>query len=453
MDADILVVGAGLAGLSAAERLHRAGRDVVVLEARARVGGRVHSTSIEGGLRVDLGGQWIGPGQDRMYELARAAGVPIVPTFTRGTKLFEFGGRSSRTSREHPPLPLLALLDVAQIGLRLARAAHATSAEQPWQDDRSSLDHVTAAEWLQQRALTRLGRDFWTTLVDTATCAAPARQSALDLLQQVKTLGGLRALATAEQDFFGSGAQAIAEHLASGLAGRVQLSMPVRRIEHRSDGARVHADGRVWNARRVVLAVPLPLIPTIDFVPALPGPRAALQKLVVRGSVRKCVLVWERAYWRERGASGFAMTQSGPIGILMDGGVASASPGVLVALVTGRHAERLGKLEDHARRAAVLEHVRRCLPEVGAREPGHYLEYDWSEEAWSGGGYAARLAPGAWTKYGAALRAPVGPLHMAGTETATQWRSYMEGAVESGRRAADEILGATPGASRDGTRR
>src|SRR5262249_55471744 len=163
---------------------------------------------------------------------------------------------------------------------------------------------------------------------------------------------------------------------------------------------------------------------------ALPESRGRLGESMVRGSVVKAVAVFDHAYWRARGHSGLALTQCGPISMLIDGSLPDGMPGVLVALATGRHARLLGGMSPAERRSTVLDHIRRCFgPEPTSLST--FLDCDWSQEEWAGGGYASRLRPTAWTRFGSALISPVGPIHWAGTETATEWRSYMEGAVES----------------------
>jgi monoamine oxidase len=275
--------------------------------------------------------------------------------------------------------------------------------------------------------------------VGLATCASPSDHTALDLFQQLRTVGSLARFSTAEQRFFPSGAQAIATRMAAGLDDRIRLSTPVRRIEHGGHGVRVVCDTEQWNARYVIVAVPLAVVQDIAFDPPLPRARIEMQGRVVRGSVLKSVLVFDRAPWRDTGASGFSVSDSGPVNVVVDGSDAAGRPGVLVALSVGSHATELSSRSAVEREAIVLAHVRRQFPSVDRAALLGHLDCDWSSERWSGGGYAARLGPGAWTRFGAALCEPVGPIHWAGTETAREWRSYMEGALESAERSVREL--------------
>jgi monoamine oxidase len=377
-----------------------------------------------------------------MDALVRELGLNTVATHTQGDNLFEFGGRTWRSAGLAPPVPFLARLDIAQLAWRIDWLARRVPPARPWDAPRAvARDRRSVANWLRANTLTRLGREYWLTLAETATCVEASEISALDLLHQIRTLGGLGPLATAEQDFFPDGAQAIAERLAAALPRPVHLRAPVRRIEHGPGGVRLVTDAAPWRARRVIIAIPPALVGRIDFQPALPESRRRLGESTVRGSVVKAVAVFDHAYWRARGLSGLALTQGGPMSLLMDGSLPNGMPGVLVALATGRHARLLGGMSPADRRSTVLGHVRRCFgPEPTS--PSAFLDRDWSQEDWTGGGYASRLRPAGWTRFGSALISPVGPIHWAGTETATEWRSYMEGAVESGERAADEVSGA-----------
>jgi monoamine oxidase len=441
---EVVVVGGGLSGLAAARRLQRAGRDLVVLEARNRIGGRVHSTRATGGTVIDLGAQWIGPGQHRMYELARDYDVAIVPTHKTGKHVFDLGRGTQTTRHEYPPLPLLSLFDAAQIGFRLERAARKTSPDQPWLARGAALhDQQSALNWIEKAAFTEMGAAFWSALAEAATCADPSRSTALDLFQQTRSLGGLAAFGTAEQDYLSSGAQALVDGMARELSRDVELGAAVRRIEHGADAVRIVTDRGTWHARRAVVALPLSVLENVMFEPALPEPRCALASLVVRADVIKSIVIYDRAYWRDSGFSGVSFSLPGPVNTMLDGGRGAAEPGILVALAAGRRALRLGAVSPEARRRAVVGHIAQCFPSMLGKVPVEYFECNWAKEEWSGGGYASRLGPGAWAQVGPALRAPIGPIHWAGTELATDWRSYMEGAVQSGERAAEEILALT----------
>jgi len=244
-------------------------------------------------------------------------------------------------------------------------------------------------------------------------------------MQQTRSIGGLAALGTAEQDYMTNGAQTLANCMAKELVRKVELGTPVRVVEHGTDRVRVVSSGDAWDARRVIVAVPLSVLDTVAFEPALPEPRRDLARYVVRVDVIKSVVVYERPYWREQGFSGIAFSLPGPANTVLDASPPAGGTGILVALAAGRLAVALGALPVEQRREAIIGHLARCFPVLVDKNPVEYLECNWSDEEWSGGGYASRLGAGAWGTLGRALRTPVGPVHWAGTEIATEWRSYI----------------------------
>jgi monoamine oxidase len=434
---DVAIVGAGLAGLNAARVLRRAGRSVVVLEARDRVGGRVWSRSTAGA-QIDLGAQWIGPGQRRMAALARELDLRTLDTHAKGKVVVERDGVIRR-----PPLPMPhgvpAILDAIQLAIRLDLVARRVGVEMPWMDgDARTLDTMSCERWLEERAYTRRGRVFWRALTEAVLCTTIDRVSALELAQQIATMGGIRRLFTAEHTFFARGAQAVAEGLAAPLGDALRLGVPVTAIRHDGAAVRVTTAAGEVEAGRVVVAVPPQLVAQIAFDPPIerPPPDA-----IVRGVVVKSIAIWDHAWWRDTGASGMALAYDGPIGVLMDGSGPDGRPGVLVALASAGHAAHLASLALPDRQWVVLTAVERLLGPTRAPLLD-FVSTDWTGETWSLGGYAARRTTGTWTRHGGALSRPQGRIHFAGTETATAWRSYMEGAVQSGERAGAEVLAA-----------
>jgi monoamine oxidase len=246
----------------------------------------------------------------------------------------------------------------------------------------------------------------------------------------------------AQQDRFVGGSQLVPIRVAEQLGDRVRLGAPVRRIEQRATGATVVADEVQATAARVIVAVPPTLAGRIVYEPPLPGVRDQLTQRVPAGSVIKCHAVYDGPFWREEGLTAQATGDRGPVKVVFDNSPPSGSPGVLLAFLEGAAARRLNRVDADDRRAAVLGSL---VDFFGARaaEPVEYVELDWTEEEWTRGCYGAHFPPGVWTQYGPALRAPVGRIHWAGAETATVWSGYMDGAVQSGERAAAEVVQAT----------
>ena len=188
-----------------------------------------------------------------------------------------------------------------------------------------------------------------------------------------------------------------------------------------------------------MVALPPTLCGRIAYDPPLAGYRDQLTQRMPQGSVIKCLAVYDTPFWREQGLSGEATSDVGPAKLVFDNTPPSGSPGVLVAFLEGARAREYGRLRDRERREAVLRGLTRLFGERAARTE-RFIERSWADEPWSRGCYGCYMPPGGWTQFGPALRQPIGPLHWASAETATVWNGYMDGAVQSGQRAAAEVL-------------
>ena len=447
-EADVAIVGAGMAGLSAARELQGTGRSVVVLEARGRVGGRLESVSIGDGTWIDVGGQWVGPTQDRLYALAREHGAATFPTWTAGENVIEMGGQLTRYTGTIPKLRPHAMADIGQAMLRLDRMARKVPVEAPWNAPKAKQwDSQTVWSWLRRNMATRTGRDMLEIAVKAVWAAVPADVSFLHLLFYIAAAGNLDMLLDteggAQQDRFVEGTGNLARRVAEGLGDQVVLGAPVRRIEWSADEVRLTADGADVRAQRAIIAVPPTLAGRIWYDPPLPGYRDQLTQRVPMGAVIKCFAIYDEPFWRTQGMSGATVSATGPLTLTMDNSPPSGSPGILVGFLEGDHARSFGRVSAGERRAAVLRNLEQLLgPRAG--RPDEFIEKSWAEEEWSRGCYEGYTPPGVLTAFGPALREPIGPIHWAGTETATKWNGYIDGALQSGERAAREALAAIP---------
>lgn len=442
--ADVAIVGAGLAGLMAARRIVEAGVSVVVLEARSRVGGRTLNQGLGDGKVVEMGGQWIGPTQDRMYALAAELGIETFPTYLDGEEVAIIGRKRYRYRGEIPRMNPLVLADLAQATARLDRLARRVPVERPWDASKAAeWDAQTFAAWLRRSVATPRARSIVDAYLSTILAAETAGVSLLHALFYIHSGTNFRVLTTgeggAQQDRFVGGSQLVAIRLAERLGDVIELDAPARRILQGEDGVRVETDRLTVRARAAIVAVPPTLAARIAYDPPLPPERDQLLQRLPQGTVIKVNVVYDEPFWRPEGLKGFAWSPEQPVTIIVDNSPPEGSPGVIAGFIKGNNARRLGREEPEARRKLVLETLARYLGKK-AVDPDAYHELDWTTEVWTRGCFGAHFPPGIWTQYGSFLREPAGLIHWAGTETSPVWNGYMEGAVRSGDRAAGEIL-------------
>jgi monoamine oxidase len=447
-ECDVAVIGAGLAGLTAARELERSGYSVAVLEARDRVGGRLLNHPIAGTDDVvEVGGQWVGPTQTEVLALAEELGLERYPTWTRGENLVDWNGKMVRYKGSIPKINPAILADVAQAQARLERLARKVDPERPWAARKAAQwDSRTFASWISANTATRGAATLLEIATEAVWAAEPADLSLLHVLFYVSAAGSFENLigteGGAQQDRIVGGTQLLAVRLAEQLDGPLLFDHPVHQVDHGERGVVVHAGGVGWHveARAVVVAIPPTLTSRIRWRPGLPAQRDQLVQRMPQGTVAKCMAVYERPFWRDQGLSGQALSVAGPTRIMFDNSPPDGSRGVLLGFLEGTTARELGEWEPAPRQAAVLDGFGRVFgPE--ARRPLEYIEKLWADEEWTRGCYGCYMPPGTWTAHGRWLSRPIGPIHWAGAETATVWAGYMDGAVRSGRRAAREAAG------------
>jgi monoamine oxidase len=439
-DTDVIVVGAGLAGLAAARALVAASREVIVLEARDRVGGRTLNHPIDDEHVVEVGGQWAGPTQTRLLELAEELGIETFPTYDEGEHLIEWRGALKRYTGSIPKINPVVLLDTLRVQRKLERLARTVSPEAPWTAPNArELDGQTFHTWLRRTARTKGTYTLFELGCEAVWAAEPHDVSLLHVLFYVSSAGTFDDLigtsGGAQDRRFVGGSQRVSLAMAAELGERVRLSQPVTRIAHDAGGVQV-GDLR---ARHAIVAIPPALTCRIAYDPPLPGFRDQLVQRMPQGTVWKCMAIYDEPFWRAEGLTGQATSDAGPVRVTFDNSPPDGKVGVLLGFLEGDFARRAGRLSAEERRAEVIDCFGRFFGER-AREPRDYVEKSWAEEEWTRGCYGCAMTTGAWTTFGEALRAPIGPIHWAGAEYATTWSGYMDGALRSGEAAAAAVL-------------
>jgi monoamine oxidase len=445
IDAEVCVVGAGYAGLTAARRLRQGGKSVVVLEARDRVGGRIWTYDLPDGSPVDRGGAWLAPKHDAIFRLAEEVGVSTYKTWVKGAHLLVDHGRTRRYTGLIPKISPLAVLTIALAQARLDRMARRVPLEAPWTAKRAAKWDSRSVAWYLERTgiRTPIARDLFEMAVRGLLTGDLNQVSFLHLLFLVRGHGSINILFSIEggsqENMVEGGAGSIARRMADALGDAVRLNTPVRSITQRQDHVLVEADDLTASARHAVVAVPPALALDIAFDPGLPEDRAALYRNAMGGPETKTLLVYDEPFWRADGYSGQTAEPGSASEVTLDASPASGRPGVIASFTFGTVAGRLAALEAAERRRAVLDAVGARLGPRAA-SPAEFIETAWWSQDWTRGCSMAHFPPGILTRYGHLLRQPFGRLHWAGTETSTTSHGAIDGAVRSGERAAAEIL-------------
>ncbi|MEV7397141.1 NAD(P)/FAD-dependent oxidoreductase [Aeromicrobium sp. NPDC092404] len=447
---DVVVVGGGLSGLVAARKLRAAGRSVLVLEARDRVGGRVLNHTLSGGSVVEAGGAFVGPTQDRILGLAKEVGAETFKEYVAGNNVYSSNGGAPQTFTGTVPPDLLALADAAILQTRINKMAAETPIDAPWtRKDAHNLDSVSVDTWLRQNSVLPQVRKLFLSYLQPTFGSDGLDVSMLFFLWYIAGAGNETHVGTferssdtangAQDSRFVLGSQIVPLRLAAELGDAVALNAPVRKISQDSDAVTVVSDRGTVRARRVIVACPPPMVLGIDWAPQLPPRRQQLLQRMPMGALMKCDAVYAKPFWRTKGLSGYGIADTGAVRVCFDNSPADASVGVLLAFVGGSNWNTYGNQSLAERRKAVLEGFAKLFgPE--ALNPIEYTEHDWTREPWTTGGPVAVQVPGAITAFGNTIRTPFQRVHWAGTETSTYWAGFMDGAVRAGERASREVL-------------
>lgn len=430
----------------AARELLAAGLKPLVLEADDRVGGRILTEEVAPGLPIELGAQWIGDTHERMFRLAAELGVETYHQYDEGETSYDLGGSGVLRENEFHALFADELAQLERVLRKLDELAADVPVEAPWLAPRAAeWDVVTAGDWYDAQGLAPVAR----TLLEICTVgilAVPTVEvSFLHLLFTIQTCGVTSELFAeseggAQTTRFVGGTGEIPRRLAALISDHIVLDVPVQLIEHTADSVTVSCrGGLVARGRRAIIAISPTLAGRIMYDPPLSGVRDQLTQRLPNGSAMKAFFVYDEPFWRHDGFNGQLISDVGPARMSNDTCIPGDDRGVILLFLEGDQARTVGQLPQAERRAAMTAELVR---HYGARaaHPEFYVDGEWSDRQWTRGCYNANHGPHVWTTYGRALSAPIGVIHWASTDTATYWSAYMEGAVDAGERAAQEVI-------------
>lgn len=446
LEYDVVVIGGGLSGLTAARILNTEGVDVVVLEAQERVGGRTLTRHTDEGTFIDDGGQYISPEQDHLVALAEDLDVQLFPCWEDGRTVLWRDGERITYDTMFPPGDAEVESAVREAAATLTRMAETVPLDAPWDaPEAAAWDEQTLHGWLATNVDVPEARTALVTAIEGVFGRGTTHTSLLAALFWIHSGDPLVPFIATEdvgsERRFDGGAQQLSTRMADELGDRVLLGAMVSRVTHDPDGVRVTAGDLSVSAERSIITLPPTLAGRLQYEPALPAARDHLTQRAPMGWLIKIHAVYPNRFWSDDGLSAQVVSDAGAVRICADNSPPSGSPGVLVGFIEETEAVHLAAATPGERRAAVLEDFVRYFGEQ-ASEPLEYHEYVWGDDEFCRGADGGYWSPGVWTSYGAAIREPIGVLHWAGTETSAVWNGKMEGAVRSGERAASEVLAA-----------
>ena len=453
IDCDVVIVGAGASGLTAATRLKAAGRTVVVLEARDRAGGRLWTDDVDGAM-LEIGGQWVSPDQDALIETLDELGLETYPRYREGVNIYIGpNGEQKRFEGEIFPVPPTTEHEIVSPHRQARRARRRDRSRSPVGRTRRrrTSTRSRSREWLETQTDDEEARENIGMFIAGAMLTKPAHAfSALQALLMAASAGSFSHLVDA--DFIldrrvVGGLQQVPLLLAERLGGAVRLGQAVRSVRWAAStcaraGVVAVTDTLEVHAKHVVLAVPPILISRISYEPPLPRRQQQLHQHLSMGFVIKVHAVYETPFWRDAGLSGTAFSPYELVHEAYDNTNHEDPRGTLVGFVADEAADSVFSLGAEERKQRILESLSHYYGEQ-ALHPVVYYESDWGSEEWTRGAYAASFDMGGLARYGADLRTPVGPIHFSCSDMAGKGYQHVDGAIRVGREVADEILAAS----------
>lgn len=457
--ADVIVVGAGLSGLMAARKVLKLQEtaSVVVLEARDRVGGRMFAQEAGGERKgwIDLGGQWVGEAHTSMRALAKDLGLEIFGHYKEGLDVLWYDGRRYLDDNKTTAPGTQDREAAEELLEALEQAANLVvpDASQPWASPLApAYDRLTIGQWIDANTDHDYAKFYVGMIAAFDQPGGSPRE--VSLLHSLFETRANPAEGEPEKYLIRGAAGQIPPLLASGLGGDgvVRPGSRVVSIHQGSDSVMVGAitprGYEEYAGKAVIVAIPPWLAGAISYTSTIPGKpgmsarRMHLTQRMAMGTIAKVTCIYDAPWWRtsDDGLSGLSFSKGRLLGCTYDSGLpGDEGPGILTSFIQGDTLFEWIGLPPDARKEWVIRDLVGLFGE-DARNPADYVEALWPQDQLTGGAYNAYLPPGGWTAFGSALREPYGRISWAGTETATEWFGYFEGAATAGERAAEEIV-------------
>jgi monoamine oxidase len=442
-ETDVVIVGAGFAGLIAARNLLRQGKRVVLLEARDRVGGRVKGGQLAGHA-VDVGGMWVGPTQTRLLALIKEYGFHTTPQFERGKAISELDGKRTYPDGEGSGLDSVAQAEYDRVIGELNHLSAKVPLDAPWTAPQAEqFDEMTVEQWFESKTKNRDLLAYLQLSTRTVFTADPFQLSFLYFLFYLRSGDNFETLIgydenSGQASLVKETMHRLAVRLASDVEKTLVLEAPVTEISQDAKGVTVKSAKGDWRADYAIVAVPLPLSVRISYQPPLPPERDILAQHMPMGSVIKCWVAYDKPFWRAHGLNGITWSDAPPTAGFFDISPPEGGPGFLGAFIEAHNALKWTGRPVEERKKLIVDRIVSFFGPEGAN-PIDYEDQDWPSDRWSRGCYGASMGPGIMTTVGKVIRQPHGRIHWAGTETSTKWMGYIDGAIRSGERAVDEV--------------
>ncbi|KQQ98945.1 Putrescine oxidase [Arthrobacter sp. Leaf145] len=451
LDRDVVIVGAGPSGLTAARELKKAGLSVAVLEARDRVGGRTWTDTIDGAM-LEIGGQWVSPDQTALMDLLDELGLKMYPRYRDGESVYiGADGKRAQYTGDTFPVNETTKAEMDKLVAILDELAAEIGPTEPWAHPKArELDTISFHHWLRRNSTDEEACNNIGLFIAGGMLTKPAHAfSALQAVLMAASAGSFTHLT--DEDFILDkrvigGMQQVSLLQAAELGADVVLNSPVRTIKWDDNGVTVVSEQATVNARYVIMAVPPNLYSRVSFDPPLPRRQHQMHQHQSLGLVIKVHAVYDTPFWREDGLSGTGFSAGALVQEVYDNTNYGDTRGTLVGFVSDEKADAVFELSAEDRKKAILESIAGFLGDK-ALTPEVYYESDWGSEEWTRGAYASSYDLGGLHRYGKDQHANVGPIYWSSSDLAAEGYQHVDGAVRMGQATAARIVEANKLAS------